>query len=191
MTRDYDTWLRWIDGTTPWQDRYPEIAEHVREVVRQSGPLDSTSLVKRMLAHLTKDQRDALTKRVHDILKPISKHDLKDWWSLSSKLKRGYAGRLTASRIWEAPQHTGAGGVTRPCSNPVDRIPGLGASTGKCWRTMSLWETRLMLSEPHHPFHARHHVNFRAMMEVIHEIEEGKPAPWLEPDDDLSDLTGE
>lgn len=176
MTQDYDTWLRWIDGTIPWQERYPDIAEHVREVVRQSGPLDSTSLVKRMLAHLTKDQRDALTKRVHDILKPISKHDLKDWWSLSSKLKRGYAGRLTAPRIWRAPE-----------SEPERSAPSRSTpDNGKLWQHMGVWERANIRALAQSPL--ERNSLFTKFMALVYEIEEGHAPDWApEGVNDLSD----
>lgn len=189
-----DEWIELVDINVPWQKRYSAISAVIRPIL---ATLSKQVGAKELMDNYLRPPSEGPTKaRLYHALEVLAKHALADCVTLLPPSPMyGDRGPMVRRKLWHAPNAvspTGAGGVTRPCSNPVAQIPGLGASAGKCWRTMSLWETRLMLSDPHHPFHVRHHVNFRAMMGVIHEIEEGKPAPWLEPDDDdLSDLTGE
>ena len=187
MTDDID-WIALTDTGQSWTKRYPKIGEIVREHLTTIPPThtwDTKRLVNAMMPDPHGPAEVKAKSRLYHIVDVLANHQLAEY--VFKGPERMLYGRWVTPKAW---RHAPLTAPTTGASTAVVQIPG---STGKCWQAMSLWETRLVLSEPHHPFHVQHHANFRAIVEVVHEIEEGKPAPWLEPDEDesLNDLIGE
>lgn len=100
----YSTLLRVTDTSQPWSDRYPDLAEEAKEVIRRfPSPMATREVVKALLAGLTKEQADPHTTTLYNILAALAKHDLKEWVKLGDKMTRGFGGRMAYPRLWASP----------------------------------------------------------------------------------------
>ena len=174
---DHTAWLAWTDQSVHWKERYPQVAEAIKDLLRKADkPLSTTQVVKGLLADLTQEQADPLTKTVYSIVAALVKHDLKDWVTLGPKMTRGIGGKMAFPRVWQAPQEQAA--ATKVAA-PTDN--------GKLWQHMARWEKPNIRALAQSPLERNN--LFTKFMALVYEVEEGHAPDWApENSDDLSDL---
>ena len=120
----------------PWQERYPTLADEVRDVLRhKEKPLTTTQVVKLLLDGLPKEQADPHTAALYSILGVLAKHDLKDWVRPSEKLTRAPGGRMVHNRMWAAP-------VEAPTAPSATAAPARPVVQEETWWALGKWVHR-------------------------------------------------
>ena len=131
--------LQYVTDETagPWQERYPTLADEVRDVLRhEKKPLTTTQVVKLLLDGLPKEQADPHTAALYSILGVLAKHDLKDWVRPSEKLTRAPGGRMVHNRLWAFPYEEPA------ITTPATAAPARPVIQDEAWLSVWKWMQR-------------------------------------------------